>query len=202
MSTVPRPRFTPGEYLERERQALTKSEYYQGEIFAMAGASRQHSLIQTNLIMELGNRLRDRPCEVHGSDMRVKITPTGLYTYPDASVVCGKPRFEDRLGDTLLNPVVVLEVLSESTESYDRGTKARHYRRIESLQELVLISQSAAEVERHCRQPDGNWLLTEILGLDATLTLASISVAIPLAEVYRGIEFPSPHQADNDAISG
>ena len=121
-------RFTAQEYLALERKSETRNEYYNGEIFAMAGASREHNLIVGNLLRDIGNQLEDRPCESYPSDMRVSIEATGLYTYPDVAVVCGEPRFQDREVDTLLNPTVIIEVLSPSTEAYDRGVKFRHYR--------------------------------------------------------------------------
>ena len=202
MSTVPKPRYTPEEYLARERSALTKSEYYRGEIFAMAGATREHNLIVGNLIRTLGNQLLDRPCEVYPSDMRVKVIGSGLYTYPDVSVICGEPRFEDDQFDTLLNPTVLFEVLSDSTEKYDRGTKASQYRRIASLRELVLIAQDFPHVERHSRQPDGQWMLSDVFELEKSLELTSISVTLPLAEIYRGVTFPPRDEITNPAPIG
>jgi len=202
MSTVPQLRFTPEEYLERERQAPTKSEYYQGEIFAMAGASREHILVVANLTRVIGNQLLDRPCEVYPIDMRVKVSATGLYTYPDLAIVYGPPRLEDRHGDTLLNPPVLIEVLSESTEAYDRGAKAGQYRRIPSLQELVLVAQDRPHIERYTRQPDGQWLLAEAQSLDESITLSSLAVTLPLVEVYCGIEFPPPDAAVEQAGIG
>jgi hypothetical protein len=130
MTAQPKPRYTPQEYLARERQAEVRSEYFAGEIFAMSGNSRGHNLIVTNAVGELRHRLRHRPCEVYPSNMRVKVEASGLYTYPDVTVVCGEPRFEDAEVDTLLNPMVLMEVLSKSTEAYGRGKKSAHYRRL------------------------------------------------------------------------
>ena len=135
MSAVPKPFLTPQEYLARERRAETKSAYLRGEVFARAGASRKHNLVWTNVAAELRQRLRESDCEVYQSDMRVKVSPTGLYTYPDVTVACGEPQFEDAEVDTLLNPKVVVEVLSPSTADYDRGGKFTHYRRLPSLRE-------------------------------------------------------------------
>ena len=149
MPAMPKPLLTPEEYLARERRAETKSEYLRGEVFAMAGASRAHNLIASNAAGELRQQLRDRPCEVYPSDMRVKVSPSGLYTYPDVTVVCGEPQFEDAEVDTLLNPKVLVEVLSPSTADYDRGGKFTHYRRLPSLQEYVLISQDRPLVEHY-----------------------------------------------------
>ena len=144
MSAIPKPSLTPQEYLARERRATEKSEYYRGEIFAMAGASFEHSLIKDNLARESGNQLKDKPCRVITSDLRIKVNATGLYTYPDAVIVCDEPKFEDAQVDTLLNPRVIVEVLSDSTEKYDRGGKFAHYRQIPSLQEYVLVAQDRA----------------------------------------------------------
>ena len=190
MSAVPKPYLTPQEYLAQERRAETKSEYLRGEVFAMAGASRKHNLIACNVSRELGQQLRDRPCEVYQADMRVKVSPTGLYTYPDVTVVCGEPEFEDAEVDTLLNPTVLVEVLSSTTADYDRGGKATHYRRLTSLQEYVLISQDRPLVEHYARQGPEQWLLTEQHSLDHTLVLASIDCRLPLAEIYLKVRFP------------
>src|SRR5258707_11211141 len=139
MSAAPQKRYTPQEYLALERAAPFKSEYYRGEIFAMAGATRQHCRIGANLVARVDEQLRSTPCEAFGSDLRVRVLPTGLYTYPDVTVACGELEFEDRAGDTLLNPKAIFEVLSESTEAYDRGKKFDHYRHIPSLTEYVLV---------------------------------------------------------------
>ena len=195
MSSIPQTDLTPQQYLAQERKADFKSEYYQGETFAMAGASRAHNLIVANLVRELGNSLKGRRCEVYPSDMRVKVSPTGLYTYPDVTVVCGEPQLEDDQFDTLLNPTVLFEVLSDSTESYDRGGKFRHYRQIESLKEFVIVTRERPSVECFVRQPDDRWLLLETDSLEKNVTFESIEVALPLAEVYRNIPF------DDDAQS-
>jgi Uma2 family endonuclease len=190
MSTVPKPRYTPEEYLARERHAPTKSEFYRGEIFATAGATREYILIVGNLSHVLNQQLRDRPCEGYSADMRVKVSATGLYTYPDLTVVCGEPRFEDDQFDILLNPTVLIEVLSDSTEAYDRGTKASQYRQLPSLRELVLVAQDRPHLERHQRQSDGRWVLADSRSLADTMPLDSIEVELPLAEIYRRIDFP------------
>ncbi len=189
MSAAPQPRLTPQQYLARERQAETKSEYLRGEMFAMAGASREHNLIAGNVNRELGSQLRERECEVYQSDMRVKVSPTGLYTYPDVTVVCGEPEFEDAEVDTLLNPKVLVEVLSPSTADYDRGGKFTHYRRLPSLQEYVLISQDRPLVEHYVRQGKDEWLLTEQSSLQDPLILPSIQCQLPLSEIYRKVQF-------------
>jgi Uma2 family endonuclease len=184
MSTLAKPWYTPEQYLALERKAETKSEYFDGAIFAMAGASREHNLIVANVTAELHPQLKRRPCELYPGDMRVKVTETGLYTYPDVVVVCGEPQFEDEQGDTLLNPTLIVEVLSSTTEAYVRGDKTAHFRQLESLQEYVLIAQDRVRVERYARQPDGQWLLLETTDLGDTIQLASIGCQLALAEVY------------------
>lgn len=192
MSAVPKAKLTEAEYLAKERKAEFKSEFYKGEMFAMSGASREHILIAGNCLREIGNQFKGRCCEVYSNDMRVKVSATGLYTYPDVVIVCGQPEFIDAEVDTLLNPTVLIEVLSPSTESYDRGTKATQYRRIPSLREHVLISQERPHVEVLSRQADGNWLLREVSDLDQVVTLSSVSVSLPMREIYDRITFEAP----------
>lgn len=189
MSAVPRIYLTPAEYLAFERQSEIKHEYFRGELFAMAGASRQHVRIAVNVTILLGNQLKRRGCDVFNSDMRVKVSPTGLYTYPDLVVVCGRARFEDRELDTLLNPTVVVEILSNSTEAYDRGEKFAQYRTLETLTDYLLISQDRALVERFTRQESGLWLFSDSIGLDAVMPIESIQCQLPLVEVYDRVEF-------------
>ncbi|KYF55278.1 hypothetical protein BE08_43415 [Sorangium cellulosum] len=177
---------SPAEYLAFERASEQKHEYANGEIFAMSGCSREHSLLSGNIQRELGNALLDRACEVHTSDMRVKIASTGRYVYPDASVVCGEPVFEDAEVDTLLNPSVIVEVLSETSEAYDRGDKFAQYRSVPSVMEYVLVAQKEVRIEHFQRQPDGRWLLA-ILGPGAQLELESIGVVIDVDRVYRKV---------------
>lgn len=199
MSTQPIPRYTPEQYLAMERAAETKHEYFDGEIFAMSGASRSHVLIAGNLAAALLGQLRDRPCNVYPLDMRVRVSPTGLYTYPDVIVVCGDEQFADDREDTLLNPTVIFEVLSPSTESYDRGRKFRHYRTLDSLREYVLVSQEEPRIEQYARQPGDEWLLHDAAGLDAELTLRSVDVTLRLADVFNKIEFPPPREIEGNA---
>lgn len=163
---------SPAEYLAFERNSEMRHEYADGEIFAMSGGTHEHSLIAANIIGELRLALEARPCRVLTSDMRIKVHATGRYVYPDVSVVCGSPVFEDATRDTLLNPVVIIEVLSDSSEAYDRGDKFAHYRSIESFKEYVLASQKEARMEHFRRLPDGSWLLRiyergEVVKLDA-----------------------------------
>jgi Uma2 family endonuclease len=189
MSTLPNRRYTPDEYLARERTAQVRSEYLAGEIFAMAGGSRQHGRIARNLIARLDEQLRNTPCEVFGSDMRVKVVRTGLYTYPDVTIACAELEFEDRDVDTLLNPRVIFEVLSDSTEAYDRGIKFDHYREIPSLTEYLLVAQAEPLIERLVRQPDASWRLTVFKGPDAVLALETVPCRLKLAEVYFKVSF-------------
>lgn len=187
MATAPvTPRPTPQEYLALERRAEFKSEYDNGYVNAMSGASREHNLIAGNVHGELRLQLRGRPCESYTSDMRVQAGASGLFAYPDVTVVCGEPRFLDKEVDTLLNPTVIVEVLSPSTEAYDRGRKFEHYRRLASLREYVLVAQDRVLVERYTRQGD-NWLLTELSRLDGVLRLESIGCEIPLEAVYERV---------------
>jgi Uma2 family endonuclease len=181
------PWISPEEYLERERRAETKSQYLNGQMLGMPGASRAHNLIVTNLVRELGNRLRGEPCEVYPSDMRVRVVDTGLYTYPDVSIVCGEPRLEDAHGDTLLNPTVLIEVLSPTTERDDRGWKGDHYRRIPSLQEYLLVSQDVARAQCYRRRSEREWLLTEVEGLEESVELASAGCRLELRDVYERV---------------
>ena len=178
---------TPQEYLEIERRAEYKSEYFDGEMFAMAGASPAHNEITLNVASEIHSQLKKRPCYVYANDVRVKISATELYTYPDIVALCGPPRFEDNQKDTLLNPTVIIEVLSDSTEAYDRGKKFQHYRTLESLQEYVLISQQECRVEHYVRQPGNQWTLTEIHDLAEVIQLSSIQCQLALADIYEKV---------------
>jgi len=188
MASLRKQRLTPDEYLAIERAADHKSEYVSGEMFAMAGATTEHVQISFNVSGALWPLLRGRDCQGLGSDMRVKVTET-TYTYPDMIVVCGEMKHVDNSFDTLTNPTVIFEVLSESTEGYDRGEKFALYRRLESLRQYVLISQDKARVEWFIRQPDGHWLFSEANSLDASLELPTISCQVPLAEIYDRVEF-------------
>ena len=190
MSTVMKSLLSPQEYLARERRAEWRSEFYRGEMFAMAGASWEHTLIKDNLAGEARSRFKGGPCQVATSDLRVKVSLTGLYTYPNLVVVCERPQFEDQVQDTLLNPRVIVEVLSDSTEKYDRGTKFAHYRQLASVQEYVLIAQDRPLVERYVRQADDTWILTAFSDLAGIFEFGTIAAPIPLAEIYRGVAFP------------
>ena len=185
---------TPEQYLSWEREATTKSEYFNGHIYAMAGASRAHNLIAGNVFGELRFQLRGRSCEAYINDMRVKVSPTGLYTYPDVAVVCDEPRFEGAHLDTLLNPTALVEVLSPSTEAYDRGDKFGHYRRLDSLQEYILVAQDRVRVEHYLRQGE-QWLLTELSDIEDVLHLSSIGCDLPLREIYAKVEFSASEES-------
>ena len=189
MSAAPRQRWTVEEYLAHERASEQRHEYLNGEVTLMAGATESHNLIVTNILASLHMQLRQRPCRVYPGDMRVKVSRAGLYTYPDVSVVCEKPQYEDDQRDTLLNPVLVIEVLSHSTESYDRGRNLQYYRTLASLQEYVLVAQDTQRIERYVRQPDGMWLLDDAHEPDAVMSLESIDCTLRLHEVYEKVEF-------------
>jgi len=179
---------TPEEYLAIERRAETRSEYFNGEMFLMTGASRKHNIVAGNIFRKLGNQLEGKPCEGYISDMRVRIPATGLYTYPDVVIVCGEPKFEDAELDTLLNPTLIVEVLSKSTASYDRGDKFKHYRSIPSLAEYLLVAQDEYKFEHYVKQADDRWILTDIRGLEAQVELTSISCVLPLREAYDKVD--------------
>jgi Uma2 family endonuclease len=189
MSSQPTTYLTPAEYLAIERKAEYKSEYIDGEIVAMTGASRKHNLIVFNIALEIGRQIKGRPCEGYSNDMRVRVPSTRLYTYPDVVVVCGEPQFEDDQVDTLLNPTLVIEVLSESTELYDRGKKFGFYRTINSLAEYLLVAQDEQRIEQYVRQADERWLLSEHRSPEEAVELTSIQCSLELREVYDKVAF-------------
>jgi len=186
-------RLTEAEYLRIERAAECKSEFFDGGMFAMAGGTPQHSLIATNLAREFGNRLANSPCVAYNTDLRIKIDATGLLTYPDLSVICGPLQFAGGTDDTVVNPTVLVEVLSNSTEAYDRGRKFEHYRQIPTLQEYLLVSQTEPRIEQFSRQSDGRWLLNEAAGIEKKLDLPSLKITIALSEIFAKVNFvPGP----------
>ncbi len=196
MSAIAKPKsISYAEYLERERVATTKSEYYAGEMYAMAGGSRRHNSITGNIFAALYNKLADSPCRPFLSDQRIRISELDLGTYPDLSVVCDQLKSDKVDPEAITNPRVLVEVLSDSTESYDRGKKFDFYRQISSLDEYVLVSQKEPIVERFRRQPNGDWLLTVYKGLEATLDLASIQVELSLNDIYRFVDWSIDSQA-------
>ncbi len=178
---------TPEEYLVLERKTTLKSEYLSGEIVAMSGASHPHNLITMNIANGLYNQLADRGCQVFASDMRVGINAGDSYFYPDVSVVCDNPRFEDNEFDTLINPTVVVEVLSQSTETNDKGEKFTRYKQLESLQEYILISQDQIRVEHYFRQ-GSIWKSDELTSLEDILLLTSVDAELPMQQVYRFVK--------------
>jgi len=188
---------TVQEYLDLERAAEFRSEFFDGEMFAMAGGTYAHSVISANLLVELGSKLKSAgKCRLIDKDFRIKVQATGLFTYPDLSIVCGPPQFAPDDENSLANPSLLAEVLTYSTEAYDRGRKFEHYRQIPSLREYLLVSQHEPRLELFARQPDDTWNWRAVSGLDGTLSLPALGVEIQLADVYAGIEFPPlPHRA-------
>lgn len=192
MSANPK-RISPQEYLALERASEVRHQYYLGEMFAMSGASREHNLINGSLYRHIAGQLAGGACEAYVNDMRVKVSASGLYTYPDLVVSCADRKFEDAEVDTLLNPVVIGETLSESTEAYDRGKKFAQYKKLESLREYVLVAQDRVCVEHFLRQGE-QWILTTLEHLDDTLELPSIGCRVPLRDIYARVQF-SPDAA-------
>src|SRR6266545_5792667 len=186
-------RLTEGEYLDFERSIESKNEFFDGEMYAMSGGTPLHSLIATNLAREFGIKLKGRSCVPFNSDLRLKVEATGLLTYPDLSVVCGPLQCAAGTDDTLINPTIIVEVLSDSTEAYDRGKKFENYRQIPSLREYLLVGQKEPRIEQFIRQENEQWLLREAAGLEATLASPSLALKISLAEVFAGVELvPGP----------
>jgi Uma2 family endonuclease len=189
---------SPEEYLVRERATDYKSDYLRGQTVAKAGASARHNLIVLNTGAVLRDALRKRPCLVYPSDLKLNIESTGLFTYPDITVVCGEPKFLDDHGDVLLNPVVIIEVLSESTEAYDRGKKFEHYRTILSLEQFVLIAQDRVAVDCFSRGANNEWTLRSSSDINSTLGLGSIQCEVPLSEIYDKVRLDPPEPLQND----
>ena len=195
------PFYSAAEYYELEREADYRSEYFQGEIFAMAGGSPRHSMISANLLRELGNGLKGKPCAPYESNMRLAVKATGLRSYPDASVYCGKLELdpEDPTQQTAINPTVLFEVLSPSTERWDRGRKAEHYRQIPSLKAYLLITQEKPHVELIERTADGSWRLREASGTEGSLPIECLGIDLELAGLYERVEF-DPETPDVDLV--
>lgn len=193
MSTAEKRRLTPAEYLALEVASQGRHEFHAGEMFAMSGGSYWHNLVKDNLAHAVRNRLAGRGCTVLTSNQRVKVDATGLYTYPDVVVFCGKPVFEDGIHYSAVNPLVLAEVLSDSTEKYDRGVKFGHYRQLPSVQEFLVLAQDRVSVERYRRQTagdPGSWLLTAVSDPAGTVDFESLGIAVPVAEIYASVEFP------------
>ena len=191
MTAVLKTKLTAREYLALERRAEFKSEFFNGEMFAMAGASPRHNFIRENLSVEIGSRLKGSPCRTISADQRVHVSRTGLYTYPDLLIMCGPPVLDPEDDHAIINPVAIVEVLSPSTEKYDRGAKFRNYQQLPSLMEYILVAQDEAVIERFVRQADGSWGLISFVGLEATLAFTTVPVQIPLTDVYSGVSFDS-----------
>jgi len=181
---------TPAEYLEAERKAETKSEYINGRIYAMALRNRAHNTISLNVVVSLNAQLRSKWFELFAWNMRIKVSETGLYTYPDVFVVCEPLHFEDEQEDTLLNPAVIFEIVAPATEAYDRGEKFAHYRRRQSLTDYIVIAQDQMRIEHFHRQENGDWLLHVVEQPDEILTLASINCQLVVSEVYERVTLP------------
>jgi Uma2 family endonuclease len=184
MSSLPEYRLTPEEYLSHERGAETRSEYVDGFIVAMSGGTEAHNVIAANLVTLLNVHLRDEPCRVFGSDMKVHRADSARFFYPDVSVVCGQSVFCDDARDVLMNPVLLIEVLSDDTENYDRGTKFTSYIRLGSLREYVLVAQNAPVVEHYVRQGPEDWLYTRVEGIDQSVTFSSVGLVARLSDIF------------------
>lgn len=188
MSTAAVRLYTVTEYLAFERQSEEKHEFFDGRIFAMAGGTAPHNLICGNIYAELRNALRERPCRAFPSDMRLRC-PTGLYTYPDVSIVCGEPEYEDATRNVLLNPLMIVEVLSPSTENYDRVGKFKHYQSIPELREYVLISQDAVRIDQYSRESNaGQWLLNTVTDLQGMVRFPALDCEVAVAEIYAKVD--------------
>ncbi len=190
-------KISPEEYLVSERKSEIRNEYFDGEIFAMAGASREHNQIASNIVRILGNQLLEKPCSVFSSDMKVKIKEIGKYTYPDIVVVCEKEEFENENNDVLLNPVVIIEILSDSTEAYDRGDKFAHYQRLDSFVEYILISQYFWRVEKFTRQDDGTWIYSKYETDGNIVKIEAVNCELPVSEIYRKVNLDKHHLKHN-----
>src|SRR5205085_6238647 len=188
MASLPDYYLSPEEYLAIERKAEYKSEYIDGVLYAMAGGSERHNLIAGNILTELNIQLRERPCRVYPSDLKVRISKAKKFFYPDVSVVCGETKFADDARDVILNPVLIVEVLSESTAAFDRGKKFQSYQQIESLQEYLLVAQDEFIVEHYLRQEQNHWLYTKVLGLEETLALPTLKCQLALSDIYSKVK--------------
>jgi Uma2 family endonuclease len=192
-SALPQEKFiTPEEYLALDRAARQRSEYYDGEMFLMAGASRKHNIIAINASTLLNVALRDSPCEVYASDMRTRIRRSANYVYPDVVVACEEPEFDDENADVLLNPTVVVEILSPGTEKRDQGLKFDLYRRAPSLKEYLLLKQHIPHAMLYQRQRDDSWLLRDFIGLESVVPLEAIGCELKLADIYHKVKFKQP----------
>jgi Uma2 family endonuclease len=187
MPTQTKPKMTVDDYLRSERQSDVRHEFLNGEMFAMSGASVAHGQIVTNVIASLRPQLRKTGCTIYAADLRVKVVARGLYTYPDVVAICGALQFDDAVKDTVLNPTLIIEVLSKSTRAYDRGPKFEYYRQIESFREYLLIAQDECHVEHFARQPDGRWMLSETNQLHDTIRLVALPGELRVADIYEDV---------------
>ena len=188
MATATKPSLTPEQYLEIERSAPERSEFWNGEMFALSGASVRHGVITGNILAGLHARLREGPCRVFPPDLKILVAPTGLFAYPDVVVVCGRPEYLDEVRDVVKNPILLVEVLSPSTEAWDRGGKFAHYRQLPTLREVLFVAQDEVRVEQYTRQEAATWLLTEASTLDAVIHVASLGCVLPVAEIYAKVD--------------
>ncbi len=182
-------KISPEEYLTSERASDIKNEYFDGEIFAMAGASREHNQISSNIVRVLGNQLLEKQCGVFSSDMKVKIREINKYTYPDIVVVCGDEVYDDENNDILLNPIVIIEILSDSTEAYDRGDKFSHYQFISTFFDYILISQYLCKAEKFSRQKNDTWIYSKYNREEDIISIESVGCELPVSEIYRKVYF-------------
>lgn len=180
--------YTIEEYLEMENAATEKHEYYQGEIFAMSGAKLEHNIVARNLMILLGNKLKGKPCQPFGSDLRIHVEKNTLFTYPDLSIICGEPESLNNDKMNFLNPTLIIEVASPATRDYDRGAKFKLYRGIPTLKEYILIDPLSISIEAFFINEIGNWELREYSNIDQTLGLPTIQVSVGLKEIYEGTE--------------
>jgi Uma2 family endonuclease len=188
MTALPQPRYGFEEYLTTEREQETRNEFIAGQVYAMTGAKENHNLIVTNLIITIGTQFKQRPCRVFASDMKVRIDLADACTYPDVAALCGERQYHDERRDVITNPALIVEVLSESTEAYDRGDKFALYRRLPSLQEYLLVSQERIAAELYTLQADGRWLLSTFDRADQEIALESVDCTVPMAEIYDKVE--------------
>jgi Uma2 family endonuclease len=188
MDNLARKLISVPEYLEIERTSEEKHEYYKGELFSMAGGKRVHAVIAGNILTKINNQIENKPCIAFGSDMKVQVKSDGLFTYPDISALCGEEKYLDAKEDTLLNPSLIIEVLSESTENYDRGKMFILYRELESLQEYVLVSSEYKKIEIYRRTANNQWLLSDVKE-DEPVVFETIQCSVSLKEIYNKVQF-------------
>jgi Uma2 family endonuclease len=199
MSTAPERKLTEEDYLAIDRAAANRSIFYRGEMYAMTGAKEAHVLVTANLLASIWNQFENGPCRVYASDMRVKNARTGSYFYPDVAALCDKPKFADSQSDTLINPKVIIEVLSESTESFDRGGKFEDYQLLDSLDTYALVAQNKPRVELYRKQSDGSWNYLPFNEISDVLNLDSIDVQVSLNKIYAKVEFDSEPESEDSA---